>query len=79
MRHHWNSSEPAHVLLVRGSKELVVYHGEFRDCAAWLALNGDKPTTGEGHFELRDGPPPGEPTPGSLPQSARGKAPRTPR
>lgn len=79
MRQPRELGEPAYVLLVRGSEELFVYHGELKDCLAWLALNGDKPTYGEGHFELRDGPPPGEPATGSLPPSARGKASRAPR
>jgi len=50
--------DQAHVVLVRGLEEHLVYDGSRSDCEAWLALNADKPGGGEGHFELRDGPPP---------------------
>ncbi len=58
MREERGLAEPAHVVLVRGGEGLVVYHGGLEDCEAWLALNGDKPSSGDGHFELREGPPP---------------------
>ncbi len=58
MKHQRGLPDPAHVILVRGGKESVVYRGGLEDCEAWLALNGDKVSTGEGHFELREGPPP---------------------
>lgn len=57
-------AEPAYVVLVRGAEERVVYDGGLKDCEAWLALNGDKPSIEEGHFELREGIPPAEPTTG---------------
>lgn len=49
------TADPAYVVLVRGIEEVVVYEGGLGDCQAWLALNGDKPIDGEGHFELREG------------------------
>jgi|YNPBryunderm2012_1023409.scaffolds.fasta_scaffold12789_3 hypothetical protein len=59
MKYEGGLTEPAHVVLVRGGQQLVVYQGGVEDCEAWLALNGDKVSTGEGHFEMRNGPPPG--------------------
>jgi hypothetical protein len=49
--------EQAHVVLVRGRAEKLVYSGDLPDCEAWLALNGDKLLEGDAHFELRDGRP----------------------
>lgn len=49
------AAEPACVVLVKGTDELVVFAGELPDCQAWLALNGDKPADSDGHFELREG------------------------
>lgn len=46
--------QEASVVLVKGNEEQVVYRGGWRDCEAWLALNGDKPSSGEGHFEIRE-------------------------
>lgn len=51
-----SETEEAHVVLVRGRGERLVYVGGLRDCEAWLALNADKLLEGNGHFELREGP-----------------------